>query len=665
MTKSYTKIIAPLLFVIYLIIGVLVHADYGVSWDEPISRMNGLVNLKYVEGIFAPQLLDDGMKNVPDLGQWPDRDYGVAFELPLVALEKAFAVNDDDLYAFRHLIIFLFSSLGVLAIYKTARLVYGDYRLGMLAAAFLVLSPRFFAESFYNSKDIVFMASVAMAMYTFTRVILRPSVRSSLLHGAMTAVAIDIRIMGIMIVAATLGVLAAKAIKKEISWVHFIVCSIAYLAATVLVVYAIFPYLWADPIGHFSEALSNMAKFRWNSSVLYLGTVYQATALPWHYIPVWILITTPIVFTVCMVAGVIRCLRLLARNRFALWRSNTEMAELAYLALLVCPILAIMALHSVVYDGWRHLYFVYPAFVLVAIGGFAGLVRAKSVGMGWGRPLVLVVVGLSLLGNCYWIVRAHPLQNVYFNRLAGGDWKNRFELDYWGVGNWAALESILSRTDSQAITVKAISATPLDRALLSMPRKESDRFILSSPEAKTEYILDNYRFTGKADLSDYDLFYQRKVSGEKVVSIYRIRDESLADKVTRNDRAYTPEEFRQLSYQVQRRYKAGAQTYVDVRIGNASSNSVAVASSVGKPVRVSWRFLDASGRPTDGWNNRRDLPRDIPGHGGIIVKIPISNREEVPGGTLQIALLQEGVFWSHDVGMPPASFKWAADDSVE
>jgi 4-amino-4-deoxy-L-arabinose transferase-like glycosyltransferase len=43
---------------------------------------------------------------------------------------------------------FLFFSLGVLAVFGIATMRFGDYRAGLLAAAFIILSPRFFAESF-------------------------------------------------------------------------------------------------------------------------------------------------------------------------------------------------------------------------------------------------------------------------------------------------------------------------------------------------------------------------------------------------------------------------------------------------------------------------------------------------------------------------------------
>ena len=41
----------------------------------------------------------------------------------------------------------------------------------------------------------------------------------------------------------------------------------------------------------------------------------------------------------------------------------------------------------------------------------------------------------------------HPHQNVYFNFLAGKNFNERFEMDYFGVSNKRALEYIVEQED--------------------------------------------------------------------------------------------------------------------------------------------------------------------------------------------------------------------------
>ena len=118
-----------------------------------------------------------------------------------------------------------------------------------------------------------------------------------------------------------------------------------------------------------------------------------------------------------------------------------------FLGLFVGPLLAVIGLHSVLYDGWRQLYFVYPAFLLLAVRGWVAVVRWHLHRPWWPRALY-VSTALCLLGTASQMVRDHPLQNVYFNLLAEPAVDQRFELDYWGVGYRKDLEYIIGQRSS-------------------------------------------------------------------------------------------------------------------------------------------------------------------------------------------------------------------------
>jgi hypothetical protein len=54
-------------FLLLLIVGAGVYRDCGISWDEPLSRLNGVVTLKYVAERFAPSLLKGRSGGSPPL----------------------------------------------------------------------------------------------------------------------------------------------------------------------------------------------------------------------------------------------------------------------------------------------------------------------------------------------------------------------------------------------------------------------------------------------------------------------------------------------------------------------------------------------------------------------------------------------------------------------
>jgi len=100
---------------------------------------------------------------VPDLPDYRDKDYGVGFELPAYAGERLLGLNTtQSIYFFRHFLTYLVFVAGVMATYGIAAQRHRSWQAGLLTAALLYLSPRIFADGFYNNKDIVFMAAMAL-----------------------------------------------------------------------------------------------------------------------------------------------------------------------------------------------------------------------------------------------------------------------------------------------------------------------------------------------------------------------------------------------------------------------------------------------------------------------------------------------------------------------
>jgi hypothetical protein len=99
------------------------------------------------------------------------------------------------------------------------------------------------------------------------------------------------------------------------------------------------------------------------------------------------------------------------------WVVGVFFSTLALLGLAAAGLLGRMLLHSAIYEGWRHLYFVYLAFVLIAT--WAG---ERCGGPGhWARdagaPLMLLALGVA---QVLWrIVAEHPFQYAYFSFLPG------------------------------------------------------------------------------------------------------------------------------------------------------------------------------------------------------------------------------------------------------
>ncbi|MGB6286176.1 MAG: hypothetical protein WBG18_17470, partial [Xanthobacteraceae bacterium] len=275
--------------------------------------------------------------------------------------------------------------------------------------------------------------------------------------------------------------------------------------------------------GNFVQAFMNMAKFRWTGEVRYMGQLVRSTELPWHYIPVWISITTPLLYLALFLVGAFSTLRQIASRGTALWLGDKELQDAVFFGLFLAPVAVVILLHSVQFDGWRHMYFIYPALLILAIRGWVSLWRLGTI---YKLPLT-AVTAISVAYIAAWMWKTHPFQNVYFNTLAGTDLRSRYELDYWGLANRNALEYILNNDKSDVIYVRADSGTPL-RTAFKMIEEQDRRLRYSDDPNLSRYVVTNYRYVRDLDdakyAHDYVLFYQAQVDNEVILSVFRRKE---------------------------------------------------------------------------------------------------------------------------------------------
>ncbi|MEI6117076.1 MAG: glycosyltransferase family 39 protein [Burkholderiales bacterium] len=521
------KLFVPLYFAALIVLGLSLFADYGISYDESTSRTNGMVSLNHILKTAGVEVFKGDQElekfNVP-LETYADRDYGVAFEIPLAAAERLLALADvRQQYLFRHLATFLAFMVGVFAVYRLAARRFSSWAWGLIAATMLIASPRFFAEAFYNDKDIVFMACIAIAMNTMVLFLERPSARTLLLHAMATGFAIDVRVMGIFLPVITLCVMGARVAQRQMSPKHAFAAVLGYLAVTAAVVYVFWPWLWSDPWANFAQAVNNMSHYRWHGMNRYLGAFVPASRIPWHYVPVWLGVTTPPLYLGLFLVGSISiAFPIIARRR--LWSESGGMQDFLFLGIFAGAVLSIIALKSVLYDGWRQLYFIYPAFLMIAVRGMHVL-WTRTLHAPLQRLLLGAVIVAALANTIYWMIGAHPFQNVYFNRLAGVNWASRFDMDYWGLSNRAVYEYILTHDERPIIKVWPVSNTPVLNGAMMVDPASRNRIVLAEGPEDADYLVNNYRFLKgeayKADDPSKPLWHQILVDGQAILSIYK------------------------------------------------------------------------------------------------------------------------------------------------
>ena len=493
---------------VFAIVGVSVLDDYGIAIDEEKQRNNGIASFNYILG--DEDALPDDV----------NRFYGVAFEVPLIVVERFLGLEDSrDIHLSRRLITHaLFLAAGFFAWLLTYRL-FGSRLTATLAMLIFLLHPRLYAHSFFNSKDVPFLSAFMIALYLIHRAFRRDTIWAFALCGVGVGLLANIRIMGAMLIPAVLGMLALDAfyaMKRGERGVKHILANIcAFSTMSAAAFYAALPALWRDPLGA-AEALGLLAEHPNRAVTLFRSAIVQHPNIPWDYIPTWILITTPPVALILAAVGIAYLARVIpARWRDALANSTARFGLLAA-ACLALPAAAVIALDSNIFNGWRHVYFLYAPLCVLAAFGLRGLAALPKPGVRAGA-LALAAVGIA--AAAIQIISLHPYQHEYFSPLVDKSaLADRWEMNYWRVSHKEALDTLLKIQPSGRLAL----TSPGDRYMMErsmglVPPDDRRRFSIALA------FPSFHVFAG--DGGDAAV-WKREVYGVPVASIVDVRAES-------------------------------------------------------------------------------------------------------------------------------------------
>ncbi len=468
---------------LFLIAGLAIVDDYGVSWDTGVQRGIALTTLNYI--------LPD---NSDRLQRFADRFYGAAFELPLFLLtERILGLEDPrHVYLTRHVLTHLFFLLGGICCYLLAWRLSSDRLAALLVMLLFLLSPRLYAHSFFNSKDAPFASAFVMALLVVSRAFDRDSLGAYRWGGMAVGLLINLRIMGVVLFAVVLLFRAwawfragGGATRRRI-----VATTSAFALWGVLVLFISLPYLWGDPAGRLSEYWTVLADHPVAQRELFRGQAFSGAALPWDYVLHWFAISQPPVTLLLgllgLVAlglaakGVVRCGADAGPGR------GLGAAELRFGVLLATcfalPLVAFALLRPTTLDSWRHFYFLHGPFCLLATFALMGLrqLPARGARKGW---LGGAACGLTAAGLCVAaleMAQIHPYQYLYFNFLADRKTpeglRERYETDYWFLMFRQGYEHILKQTPASTINMRPRAPAGINRNVWILPAAARNRF---------------------------------------------------------------------------------------------------------------------------------------------------------------------------------------------
>ena len=506
-------------FCAFILVGYSIYKDYGISADEETD---------YKRGKISYDLFMGGQRAAFTKTCAPLKD--VCYYPPLFSMVLyGYAPGGDSqaLYWRRHQLTFAFFAFSVFIFFLIGKKIFKDWKIGLLGALFLIISPRIFANSFYNPKDIPFLSAYVISIYTMLLFLEKKNIFTAILHGIGIGIACSIRTPGLVIIPITAFFYFFDLYLSKDKWKSYLKAGMLLLAcvgiAGGLVVWFT-PLLYAHTIENYLKAFNIFKQYPWNNFQLYMGQNIKGS-IPWHYSIVWFAISSPVLYLALFLVGGITLAVQTLRSRL---REHFQSMRDLYLAGAcgILPIVVVIVEKSTLNTGNRQMYFVYPALLLISLYGFKLLVdKLRQKTLHWQLWMIIILIA-GLAYPVYFMVRYHPYEYTYTNFLAGTKMsivKQNFGLDTWGVSVMDGLKYI-ARTDPRPkITVQVVDNFPRGRFLL--PVDDRNRLVVNNiTKGPPDYVITIYYFRIKTPIA-VKVVYSIAVGDTDILTVYKMNSQ--------------------------------------------------------------------------------------------------------------------------------------------
>lgn len=518
------------LFLCFLVIGLCVYDDYGISDDESIERETSLINYRYINrklinrGVFVTQ-------GTEDLMNYRDKYYGVAFQLPLIFFEDVYQLITREsmpfatIFHMRHLYCYILYLFGLFCFYKLLKDVFHSQTYAVTGILMIYTFGRFFAESFYNIKDLVFASSVMITLYC-AEMLFRTQYSSKwcVLFAISIAFTVNTRIVGALIPLFTVIILTVDHLvsRKTLPLKPLLligICLPVYLL--------IMPSSWENPITFTLSAISKFTDFTdWNDIQMFGGKFITIEEIPSDFYIRWICITVPIIYLLFQICGTVFFIKRLL-NKTGEKSSRQILLVIGFL--FTGTILYQAVFRPVVYCAWRHIYYCFPLIIPFSLLGFHDLMeRFHSSAVRW---ILSGLLAGSILYNGIQLITNHPGQYVAMNTI-GKAIGEGYTSDYWRMTFYPSLRWIASQDNGDSpITVSKtdpqVYSRNLRQNILMLPESEREKLSFSSDDPDYIIRLEREPLTEPYEIAGYE-----KV---KTFSYYDLKQSAIYKRAVNND----------------------------------------------------------------------------------------------------------------------------------
>jgi Dolichyl-phosphate-mannose-protein mannosyltransferase len=429
---------------------LLTFRDYGLGWDDYTHAEYGDLLVAF----FASGFRDQRALSWVNLYM-----YGGGFDLLAALVAKLLPFT---IFETRRLVGGAVGLIGLLAVWRTARHV-GGPRAGLLALLLLVTCPLYVGHVFMNAKDGPFAVAMTILLLGLVRTFEQypqPSRGTRILTGIGFGLSTGSRVLGAFGVLAGFGALTFLfAIEARNGGLRlaaarlgqFVWSMVPVVLLAIVIMALVWPWSVADPLNLFRAVayFSHFFEKPWHE--LFGGALILVTEMPRSYLPTLLVLKLPEVFVALGIWGTAGAL-IAGFHRHIIPQRRAAMFVIVLAAVL--PIAVTVLTGPALYNGVRHFVFVLPP--LAVLAGLAGAWLFDWLRRYRFAPTIAAIILLAGIAlPVIEMVRLHPYEYTYFNRIAGGvsAARGNYMLDYWGLSfkqaSQALAEKLVERHETQ------------------------------------------------------------------------------------------------------------------------------------------------------------------------------------------------------------------------
>ena len=125
-----------------------------------------------------------------------------------------------------------------------------------------------------------------------------------------------------------------------------------------------------------------------------------------------------------------------------------------------------------------------------------------------------------------WMYKYHPYQYAYFNKFAGKNIEEKFDVDYWGLSYKQSLEKLIKFDRTNRIKIFNSSSIKMFYPLLSINEEDRSKFIIAEDLNDADYWITNYYIDklikkNKQELKNFKKIIDIKVDGYSINTVYK------------------------------------------------------------------------------------------------------------------------------------------------